>query len=285
MYWGDYLKDTRALTPAQHGAYLLLIAEYWNSGQPLPDDDAALARFAACTPAEWKRIRPLIAPYFEIGEGRWLHRRVDAELMAAHEKYQRRAAAGRSGGLAKSLAKDLASPKHCQPQPEPASQVPTQDSPPRPDSVPIPVPEVAAVAVNFLKVFGRAPLAGQNIDPVRAWLAGGASEAEFLEAARRLRPTLTAEVRDPVRYFARAVPREVETARASAPRATAAAPFIRPVRTEQDWIWALKRFKAGQGWPPTYGPEPGYRGCEAPAALVRAYCGPGCGSGRDEAAA
>ena len=42
MYWGDYLRDTRDLTTLQHGAYVLLIAHYWQHGG-LPTDEAQLA--------------------------------------------------------------------------------------------------------------------------------------------------------------------------------------------------------------------------------------------------
>lgn len=78
---GDYLKDTRRLTAAQHGAYLLLIMEYWTAGN-LPQDDGALARIACMTPNEWKKERAVIASFF--GE-QWTHKRINKELAKAAE--------------------------------------------------------------------------------------------------------------------------------------------------------------------------------------------------------
>lgn len=45
FYVGDYRKDTARLSTEQHGAYRLLLDEYWVAG-PLPDDDQVLARIA-----------------------------------------------------------------------------------------------------------------------------------------------------------------------------------------------------------------------------------------------
>lgn len=76
LYVADYRADTVHLSAAQHGAYLLLIMHYWLTGA-LPSDDAALARIACMTPAEWRKARPTIQAFFKDG---WKHKRIDAEL-------------------------------------------------------------------------------------------------------------------------------------------------------------------------------------------------------------
>ena len=100
LYVGDYLGKTQRLSLAEHGAYMLLIMEYWQS-RGLPDDDAQLARICRVTDKEWKKVRPAIAPFF--GEG-WRHARVEEELAKADAKHMKRVSAGKSGGDAKASA-------------------------------------------------------------------------------------------------------------------------------------------------------------------------------------
>lgn len=76
LYVADYLRDTRKLTAAEHGAYLLLIMEYWTVGN-LPDDDRQLARIASMSTAEWRKARPNVQVFFHDG---WKHKRIDGEL-------------------------------------------------------------------------------------------------------------------------------------------------------------------------------------------------------------
>jgi uncharacterized protein YdaU (DUF1376 family) len=57
LFVADYLADTAHLTATQHGAYMMLIMNYWQRGGPLPDDDARLARIARVGPREWARMR------------------------------------------------------------------------------------------------------------------------------------------------------------------------------------------------------------------------------------
>lgn len=96
MFVADYAADTSRLSLEQHGAYLLLIFDYWRNGPP-PDDDAVIARILGVERKEWFRLRPVISAFFRIEGGRWRHRRVDDELVAAQSrvsKAQERAAKG-----------------------------------------------------------------------------------------------------------------------------------------------------------------------------------------------
>jgi uncharacterized protein YdaU (DUF1376 family) len=89
LHIADYLRDTRRLTAAQHGAYLLLIMEYWVVGN-LPGDDAALARIACMLPSEWKKERSTIASFFTRD---WRHKRIDIELAKVTDISSKRRAA------------------------------------------------------------------------------------------------------------------------------------------------------------------------------------------------
>lgn len=84
LYVGDYLADTQRLTTEQHGAYLLLLMDYWRNGPP-PDDDAVLATITRLSLQQWRRIRPILEPHFQIQGGRWTHKRVERELAEALE--------------------------------------------------------------------------------------------------------------------------------------------------------------------------------------------------------
>jgi uncharacterized protein YdaU (DUF1376 family) len=97
LYIGDYLKDTMHLSTVEHGAYLLLIMHYWQNGG-LPQEPIKLARIARMTKKEWDEIAETLAEMFSDG---WRHKRIDGELSDAASKYERRAEAGRKGGMAR----------------------------------------------------------------------------------------------------------------------------------------------------------------------------------------
>lgn len=100
LYIGDYLKDTTRLSTEQHGAYLLLIMDYWINGS-LPDEDAALAYVTRLQPAAWKKNRPVISSFFNIEAGRWHHKRIDEERAKAVKFVEKQKANGAKGGRPK----------------------------------------------------------------------------------------------------------------------------------------------------------------------------------------
>jgi uncharacterized protein YdaU (DUF1376 family) len=70
LYVADYRADTTRLSTEQHGAYLLLIMDYWRNGSP-PNDDRVLAQITGLALARWKAHRPVIQPFFAIEGGKW----------------------------------------------------------------------------------------------------------------------------------------------------------------------------------------------------------------------
>lgn len=79
FYVIDYLKDTSRLTTTEHGAYLLLIMEYWRNG-PLPNDDKKLSEIAMVSKFMWKKFRKNLINFFQVDEKFLHHKRIDKEL-------------------------------------------------------------------------------------------------------------------------------------------------------------------------------------------------------------
>lgn len=101
LNWGDWHKDTRHLTRAQHGAYFLLVGEAFRLKGYLPDDDAKLAAWALCTPEEWGAEKPIIMAFFQLKRGRWTHKRVLEEVTKCQTISCKRKRAGKAGGLSR----------------------------------------------------------------------------------------------------------------------------------------------------------------------------------------
>lgn len=97
LYIGDYLADTMRLSTEQHGAYILMLMEYWRSG-PLPDDDEELAAMTKLPLSQWRKHRKKLVRFFAIQEGYWRHKRVDEELAAAAARREAASKNGKKGG-------------------------------------------------------------------------------------------------------------------------------------------------------------------------------------------
>jgi uncharacterized protein YdaU (DUF1376 family) len=94
LYVADYLADTSHLSTLEHGAYLLLIMNYWQRGEPLPASDLHLSRIARMTPEEWASVRPSLEPFFVVETDAWRHGRIEIELAKVLDKSTKASDAG-----------------------------------------------------------------------------------------------------------------------------------------------------------------------------------------------
>lgn len=101
LYVAEYLADTCHLNAAQHGAYLLLLMNYWQRGKALPDVNDRLAIVARMTNEEWTANREVVAEFFQISNGVWIHARVERDLL----KVKGVSEAGRIAGIASGKAR------------------------------------------------------------------------------------------------------------------------------------------------------------------------------------
>lgn len=107
FYPSDYLSDTAHLSTLEHGAYLLLIFNYWQRGESFkaPDERTFNKRLAAVTrlsEQEWTDVRDALKEFFEVTneEGiEWRHNRIEDDLKAVHDKSEAAKKAGQISGL------------------------------------------------------------------------------------------------------------------------------------------------------------------------------------------
>jgi uncharacterized protein YdaU (DUF1376 family) len=98
LYTSDYLADTAHLTTEEHGAYLLLLMNYWQRGKPLDNTDGRLAHVARLSAERWKAVEPILAEFFMIDGTTWVQARIERDLDKIRDKSSKLAANGSIGG-------------------------------------------------------------------------------------------------------------------------------------------------------------------------------------------
>lgn len=110
LYTDAYLADTRHLTTEEHGAYLLLLMCAWRGREcQLPDDNKSLARITGLSPTRWRRIRPGLEPFFEIGHGWWRQKKLLTVYGDVAARVARNRANGARGGRARTVKRQQSS--------------------------------------------------------------------------------------------------------------------------------------------------------------------------------
>ena len=101
LYTSDYLADTAHLTTEEHGAYLLLLMNYWQRAKPLDNSNGRLAHVARLSAERWAAIEPVLAEFFTIDGDTWTQARIERDLDKIRAKSSKLAANGSIGGSKK----------------------------------------------------------------------------------------------------------------------------------------------------------------------------------------
>lgn len=103
FYVADYLADTMHLSAEEHGAYLLLIFNYWQTGKPIPK--SRLQKIARIDNDRWPAVEQTLSEFFNDNGVNWNHDRIEADLAVVAEAQKQRAAAGKASAEARKASK------------------------------------------------------------------------------------------------------------------------------------------------------------------------------------
>jgi len=103
LYVSDYLADTAHLTAQQHGAYMLLLMNYWQRGKALDNSNERLSHVARLSPEEWAEAKPTLEEFFIVEGNLWTHARVEDDLEKIREKSAKASFAGRRSVVARGM--------------------------------------------------------------------------------------------------------------------------------------------------------------------------------------
>ncbi|EOS1643817.1 DUF1376 domain-containing protein [Escherichia coli] len=104
LYIADYLADTMHLSAEEHGAYLLLMFNYWQTGKPIPKN--RLAKIARLTNKRWADVEPSLQEFFCDNGEEWVHLRIEEDLASVREKLTKKSAAGKASVQARRSRKE-----------------------------------------------------------------------------------------------------------------------------------------------------------------------------------
>lgn len=107
LYVADYLADTMHLSTEEHGAYLLLIMNYWQTGKPIPKN--RLPAIAKLSNERWTDVEESLNEFFtEDEQGCWVHSRLEADLARVRGQSKQASKAGKASAAARKAKREAA---------------------------------------------------------------------------------------------------------------------------------------------------------------------------------
>ncbi|HHH1633199.1 TPA: YdaU family protein [Yersinia enterocolitica] len=99
LYIADYLADTMHLSTEEHGAYLLIMFNYWQTGKAIPK--VRLAKIARLSNERWISIESSLNEFFIDNGIEWIHDRIEHDLAFVHSQQKQRSDAGKASAKAR----------------------------------------------------------------------------------------------------------------------------------------------------------------------------------------
>ncbi len=103
LYIADYLADTMHLSTEEHGAYLLLMFNYWQTGRPIPKN--RLAKITRMSNERWNTVEESLSEFFIDTGTEWVHERIEFDLETVHALIEQKSAAGKASAAKRKAKK------------------------------------------------------------------------------------------------------------------------------------------------------------------------------------
>ena len=98
LYVADYLADTVHLTTEEHGAYLLILFNYWQTGKPVRSD--RLTAVARMSHDRWASVEKTLREFFTVNDdGAWVHDRIEKDLEKVKCQIHKASIAGKASAV------------------------------------------------------------------------------------------------------------------------------------------------------------------------------------------
>lgn len=121
LFTDAFIADTTHLNAAETGAYMMLLMCAWRRPNcDLPMDDKTLAKFARCTPAQWKRIKNTVLSFWDVDDGFFKQKKLSnvKEKVSLNSQVAKRNAEARWLKNKESANANAGDPQ-CSPKPKP----------------------------------------------------------------------------------------------------------------------------------------------------------------------